>query len=62
VSIIDSHGFVDSNVRRSSPVRPSRITVSCVIHPFAQRTGGAGVRVLELVREPRERARARHNG
>jgi hypothetical protein len=37
---------------------PSRITVSCVIHPFAQRAGGAGVRVLELVREPRdERAR-----
>jgi hypothetical protein len=54
----ESQRFVDSNVRRSLPVMPSRITVSCVIHPFAQRAGGAGVRVLELVREPRdERAR-----
>ena len=41
---------------------PSRITVSCVINPFAQRAGGAGVHVLDLVREPRERARARRNG
>jgi hypothetical protein len=58
VSIVDSQRFVDSNVRRSLPVMPSRITVSCVIHPFAQRAGGAGVRLLELVCEPRdERAR-----
>jgi hypothetical protein len=59
VSIIDSHGLVDSSVRRSSPRIPSRISVS-VVHPFAQRAGGAGVGVFELVRatcELLERAR-----
>jgi len=52
VSSIDSAGFVDSSVRLSLPVMPSRITVSVSSIPFAQRAGSAGVRVVELGGEP----------
>ena len=52
-SIIDSHGFVDSSVRRAcrdpEPDHGERL-----LHSFAQRAGGAGVCAIELVGEPGE--------
>src|SRR5437867_3791600 len=50
ISIIDSHGFVDSSVRFSEPVTPSRVRER-LLHPFAQRAGGAGICALELAGE-----------
>jgi hypothetical protein len=45
ISIIDSHGLVDSSVRLRLPLTPKRVRVSV---PLPQRAGGTGKRPLEL--------------
>ena len=52
MSIIDSHGFVDSSVRLSLPVIPQPDHGQRLLHPLAQRAGGAGVGAVELAGEP----------